>query len=202
MKIAIAGWYFRPQFLSDISISGYEAFVIKHREGDTRGIPSQLYPNVGLEFGAYRQYVENHWDGVSDVFFCHDDAEFTDLSGLAELEELNAMGVDHAYVFPDTMHEFVNGGAHGRGMWIRGSILEKLKADFPADMENEGVNIGLKAQRGILKFHARIMKCGLNTGAIAILPQLRFAHRGVLHDHLFVYRKHAPVPGGIVNAAQ
>src|SRR4051812_48486306 len=73
MKICIAGWYFRPQFLKDISISGYDAFVVKHQEGDTQGIPSALYENRGLEFGCYRQYLENHWDGESDVLFMHDD---------------------------------------------------------------------------------------------------------------------------------
>lgn len=201
MKICIAGWYFRPQFLEDISISGYDAFVIKHREGDTQGLPSELYPNRGLEFGAYRQYVENYWDGRSDVLFIHDDTEILDMQGLHDLVLLDDMGVDQAYIFQDEMHEYINGGCHGRGIWIRGSVIKQLVSDFPADMDNEGINIGVVAQRGALLFHERVMTLSKNTGVIAIAPQFRFGHRGRLHDRLFVYRKAWPVPGGLVNVS-
>lgn len=202
MKICISGWYFRADFLKAIAGSGYEAFVVKHREGDTQGIPSALHENRGLEFGAYRQYVENHWNGESDVLFCHDDAEIADLAALKDIELLAGMGVEHCYIFRDEYDEMVNGGAHGRGMWMRGDIIKKLAEDFPADMDNEGVNIGKVAQKGILMFHRRIMQCGSNTGVITILPQIQFGHRGRIHDRMFVYRKtHGPVPGGIVNVA-
>ena len=202
MNICIAGWYFRPSFFSSIIASGYSTFVVKHREGDTCGIPSAIHPNVGLEFGAYRQYVENHWDGKSDVFFCHDDAEITDLIGLFDIASLAEMDVEQAYIFQDETHELVNGGVHGRGIWIRGDIIRQLADDFPADMENRGVNIGVVAQRGIFAFHDRIMQCGKNTGVIAIVPQMIFAHRGILHDRMFVYRKTYPIPGGLVNVAE
>ena len=203
MKICVSGWYFRPKFLDIVRGCGYDAFVVKHREGDTRGIPSFLHENRGLEFGAYKQYVENHWDGESDVLFIHDDTEITDLVGFHDVATLRNMGVEHAYIFQDETHEFVNGGAHGRGMWIRGDVLRKLAQDgFPADMENVGVNVGLTAQKGILAFHERIMQCGPNTGAIAIVPQFTFAHRGRIHDRMFVYRKqNCQVPGGLVNVA-
>lgn len=176
--------------------------MVKHREGDTQGIPSALYENRGLEFGAYRKYAENHWDGISDVLFCHDDAEIQDIAGLHDLAQIDGMGVDHCYIFRDEYDEMVNGGAHGRCMWIRGSILKQLAYDFPADMDNEGTNIGKVAQKGILMFHQRVMELSRNTGAIAILPQIQFGHRGRIHNRLFVYRKtHGPVPGGIVNVA-
>src|SRR3990167_7916637 len=200
VKICIAGWYFREQFLRDVSLCGYDAFVVKHREGDTQCIPFELHPNVGLEFGAYGQYVNCHWDGVSDVLFLHDDAAVSDLSAFEQAEHLAAIGVDHAYIFHDENEDYVNGGAHGRGMWIRGSVLKELASDFPADWANTGVNIGVTAQAGILKFHKRIMRCSPNTGVIAIIPQFRFAHRGRLHEKMFVYRKtHNSVPGGLVN---
>ena len=203
MKICVAGWYFRPRFLEAVRISVYEAFVIQHREGDTRGIPSKLYENRGLEFGAYRQYIENHWDGESDVFFCHDDVEVRDLRAFGDIESLNGLGVDQAYIFHDQNEEFINGGAHGRGLWIRGSIIGQLAGDFPADMDNTGTNIGRVAQQGIFRFHQRIMTCSKNTGVIAIVPDIRFAHRGILYDSMFVYRKTCgPVPGGMVNAVQ
>lgn len=202
MKICVCGWYFRPQLLRDLRISGYETFVIKHREGDTQGLESALYENVGLEFGAYRQYVENHWDGESDVLFLHDDAELSDISALDEIATLRERGVEQAYIFPDEIHEFVNGGAHGRGVWICADVLKKLKPDFPADLFNLGVNIGKGAQTGILAFHQRITQCGPNTGVIAIVPQFTFGHRGRIHKEMFVYRKTQSVPGGLVNVNQ
>lgn len=199
MKICVAGWYFRPDFLTAVKASGFDAFVIKHREGNTQGLESALYPNVGLEFGAYRQYLENHWDRKSDVLFIHDDAEVSDQIAFQDIDSLSSRGVEQAYIFPDEIHEFVNGGAHGRAIWIRGDALAGLATDFPADMENVGVNVGIAAQNGIFKFHRRILEFGKNTGVIAIVPQFRFGHRGRIHDRMFVYRKTTNVPGGVVN---
>ena len=166
----------------------YNVFVIKHREGDQCRHDAKLYPNVGLEFGAYRQYVENHWDGVSDILLCHDDVELSDISALDAIASLNEMGVDQAYIFHDENEEYVNSGAHGRAIWIRGSVLKQLAADFPADMENHGVNVGVVAQEGAIRFHHRILQCSPNTGVIAIVPQFRFGHRGRIHEQMFVYR--------------
>ncbi len=188
MKICIAGWYFRPRFLQMVAMSGYEAIVIKHREGDTQRIPSMLYDNQGLEFGCYRKYVEHHWDGESDVLFMHDDAEVSDTSGFADIEHLKEMGVEQAYIFQDETHAAVNVGVHGRAVWICADVLKKLAADFPADMGNEGDHIGPRAQTGIFLFHQRIRKCGSNTEVIAIIPQFRLGHRGRLNDEMFVYR--------------
>jgi hypothetical protein len=202
VKICVAGWYFRYAFLRAIGNSDYDAFVVRHREGNTQWIPSALYENRGLEFGAYRQYVENHWDGESDVFFCHDDAEVSNPGGFHYVATLRNLGVEQAYIFHDENEELINGGAHGRALWIRGDILRKLAKDFPADMANEGVNIGKDAQNGILAFHRRILECGKNTAVIAIVPQFRFGHRGRIHTEMFVYRKTGPVPGGFVNVVQ
>jgi len=96
MKICIAGWYFRPNFMHAVRDSDYPAYVVKHREGDTFGIASRLYGNQGLEFGAYRQFVENRWDGKEDVFFCHDDIAVSDKWAFNDVERLAGMGVDQA----------------------------------------------------------------------------------------------------------
>lgn len=199
MKICVAGWYFRPSFLNMIVTSGYEAFVVKHREGDTCGIPSKLHENIGLEFGAYRQYVENHWDGESDVLFLHDDAEVSESVAFEDVSLLNPMGVDQAYIFHDENEEYINGGAHGRGIWMRGNLLKRIAADFPADLTNYGTNIGVVAQKGIIAFYQKMRRLSPNTNVIAIVPQFRFAHRGRLHERLFAYRKIWPIPGGLVN---
>ncbi len=189
MKICVAGWYFRPKFLQMVRDSGYESFVVKHREGDTQGIPSALHENRGLEFGAYREYVLRYWDGESDVLFLHDDAEVSDLSAFSSIESLSAMGVDQAYIFHDGNEEAINGGCHGRGIWIRGSVLKQIAGDFPADMDNEGVNSGLVAQSGILMFHTRLADLTKNTCVSAIVPTIQFAHRGTLYDRMFVFRR-------------
>lgn len=188
--------------MTAIRKSGYDAMVVQHREGNTHGIPAMLYDNMGLEFGAYRKYVEHHWDGSSDVLFIHDDMEILDQSGLRSIETLGGLGVDQAYIFPDEIHEMVNGGAHGRAIWMSGQIIQKLAGDFPADMSNAGVHIGVVAQLGILKFHEAVMRVSRNAGVIAIVPQLRFGHRGRIHEQMFVYRKAGSIPGGLVHVSE
>ncbi len=206
MKLCVAGWYYRPQLMQTLNwiTDRDKVFVIKHRDGNCLDIPSKQYPNLGLEFGAYRQYVENEWDGMSDVLFMHDDACLSGkLSVLDDIASLRDMGVEQAYIFHDENEEYINGGIHGRALWIRADVLKLLSKDFPADMENTGTNIGVVAQKGILEFHKRIMELGHNTGVIAIHPLMRFAHRGRLHDKMFVYRKtHHPVPGGLVHVPE
>lgn len=201
MKICIAGWYFRPTFFESVAMSGYAAFVVKHRPGDTWILHSELHENRGLEFGAYRQYVEKHWDGTSDVFFCHDDTEVASPRVFEEIASLGDMGVDHAYIFHDGNEEYINGAAHGRGMWMRASLIQKMASDFPADMDNDGTNVGVIAQKGILEFHHRVTKLSKNAGVVAIVPEIRFGHRGRLYTKMFVYRPTGQVPGGLVNVS-
>ncbi len=190
MKICISGWYYRPRFIEAVKDSGYDAFIIKHRDGECLSIPNFLYPNRGLEFGAYRAYAEKHWDGESDVLFLHDDTEVSDLSVFSMIESLNNMGVDQAYIFHDSNEEAVNGGIHGRGIWMRGSTLRLIASDFPADMDNTGDTSGTIAQKGILMFHERTIDLTPNTGVAVTIPKIRFAHRGHLHDEaMFVYRR-------------
>jgi hypothetical protein len=172
--------------------------VIKHREGECCGIPSILYDNYGLEWGAYRSYVEHHWDGSSDVLFTHDDVEVTDSKAFKQVESLREMGVEQAYLFHDEYDEMVNGAAHGRGVWISGPTIAKLANDFPADLTNTGVNIGRFAQNGIFAFHKKIMSMGSNTGVVAIVPQFRFAFRGRIHEEMVVYRRTGTEPKGVV----
>ena len=188
MKICIAGWYFRPAFFRSVYQSGFEAFVLKHREGDTCGLPSKQYPNLGLEFGAYRQYVENHWDGESDVLFCHDDTEVATPDCFSDIARLNSIGVDQAYIFNNYSEQIVNGGVHGRALWMRGATLLKIADNFPADMDNQGTNVGKIAQRGVLRFHARMRDLTSNTMIQVIMPQMIFGHRGHIPNEMFVYR--------------
>lgn len=202
MAICIAGWYFRKSFFESIASSGIPAFVVKHREGDTLGIPSALYENRGLEFGAYREYVKNHWDGKSDVLFIHDDTEILDPIALEQIQTFRSMGVEHCYIFSNAYEELCNGGAHGRAMWIKAETLATLADDFPADMSNEGTNMGIVAQQGIFRFHARIIKAGQNTAVAAIIPGINFGHRGRMNNNVLVFKRANDLikPGVPINA--
>lgn len=201
MSICIAGWYFRKKFFSDILASGIPAFVVKHREGDTLGIPSALYENRGLEFGAYREYVQNHWDRTSDVLFIHDDTEILDSIVLDQVQTFRAMGVEHCYIFSSAYEELCNGGAHGRAMWIKAETLALLADDFPADMDNLGANGGIVAQKGIFQFHARVLKAGMSTAVAAIVPGFNFGHRGRMNNNVLVFKRVTSlIPGVVANA--
>lgn len=200
LTICIVGWYFRAQFLKAIKESGYSAFVVRHRTGDTQGIPYADHPNLGLEFGAYRQYVENHWDGTSDILFLHDDTDILNMGALALADSLGQMGIGHAYIFSSAYEELVNGGAHGRGMWMSADTIRQMADDFPADMENTGTNVGVVAQQGIFRFHKRVKECGPDTGLAAIIPSFYFGHRGTMNDKVIVFKRLNVIPGAILNA--
>jgi hypothetical protein len=192
MKICVVGWYYRHSFYRKLSLSHYDAFVIKHREGNTQDVPGMLYENKGLEFGAYQQYVDNHWDGESDVFFCHDDAEIRGLNALEQVDSLANMEVDHAYVFNNMYEEWANNGHHGRGMWGRASWLAGLKGNggFHADMENEGNIETQKANKGIQQFHEHcIVGHGSKVGVSAIVQGIEFARRGWIADQMYCFKR-------------
>ena len=196
MKICVVGWYFRPAMMKAVEKSRYEAFVIKHREGDTCGIPGRLYENLGLEVGAYRQYMENHWDGQSDVLFCHDDAEVSGTNVFDQVASLADMDIDHAYIFRHEYEELVNNGCHGRGMWARGSWLALLQqaGGFPADMSNRGDHCSKDANRGIFAFHRLVTEInGHKAGIAAVVPGFHFARRGWMAQEMYVFRRTGPV---------
>ncbi len=200
MSICICGWYFNESFLKTVAASGYSAFVVKHREGDTQGIPSALYENRGLEFGAYRDYILNHWDGESDVLFMHDDTEIIDPQALYHVTSLRGGSIDHAYIFSSQYEELVNGGAHGRAMWMSRDLIIAIKDSFPVDEENHGENIGPRAQKGIVDFHKRVTAESPNTGLAAIIPGFSLGHRGHLNNKVWVFKRTNTTPGNILNA--
>src|SRR6185295_13186107 len=192
MNICVVGWYFRPKFIKALESSRRNVFVIKHREGDSGSLPSKPYPNIGLEFGAYRQYMDNHWDGRSAVLFCHDDTEILSSNALDQIETLEERDINHAYIFQDECQEVVNGGIHGRAMWCRGAWLKELQmvGGIPYDETNRGDNTSQNANRGCFAFHERIKAMGSpNVALAAVVPSMRLARRGWLAQEMYVFNR-------------
>ncbi len=82
-KICVVGWYFFENFYKELKKSELDIFVVAHQTGDAlKGLKHRVNPNVGLEYGAYNYYINNIWDGKSDVFFMHDDMEAVEFDDL------------------------------------------------------------------------------------------------------------------------
>jgi len=73
MQICVIGWDFNKSLYQSLSSTDYDAFTVLHKKGDTQGVPFQLVPNVGLEWGAYDYFLQNNWDRRSPVLFMQDD---------------------------------------------------------------------------------------------------------------------------------
>ena len=189
MKICIVGWHYRASFLKKLAECHFKVFVIQHREGDTQGIPAKLYENRGLEFGAYQQYLDNHWDGISDVLFCHDDVDIQGLNVLDQIETLSDMNIDHSYIFNNFYEEWANAGCHGRAMWCKASWIKSLQdhGGFPVDLSNTGNTAGKDANKGAWDF--RRMLTGQREGLSAIVPGIEFGRRGWMTEQIFVFKR-------------
>ncbi len=191
MKICIAGWYFHPPLLIAIANSPYDAFIVKHREGNTYAVRSVVVENHGLEFGCYHHYLMNHWDGTSDVLFMQDDGEFRDLSALADIDALMFKGhIDQAFIFRDEYEEFMNAGHSGRAFWCRGSLLKKLKdsGGFAVDWSNTGNIESREANYAVIEF-AKKMRSESRCGWVSIIPGLQMGRRGRLANQPYEFRR-------------
>ena len=147
MKICIAGWYYYPEFYEEIARSPYEAFVVKHRPGDTKGIPSVLIENIGMEFGCYAYYMDRVWDRESDVLFLHDDVKIKDPFVFRKIAKSN---LDSAYIFHNSIEATRERCAHGRGIYCSRKFLMALDkhGGFSHSMEMSQVHVNT----GILLF--------------------------------------------------
>lgn len=199
MKICIAGWYHIPEFLDAVKRSGYSAFIVQHREGDARGIPSTLVPNVGLEFGCYDHYLKQEWDGTSDVLFMHDDTIIHGTKVFDQIARIMEANVEFAFIFHDEWEYSGNAGHHGRAMWASGAFLKKLldRGGFPYDAENNGFNDSIGAEnKGIKNFVALLKTMGDADGVVAFIPDLQNGRRGALSTVPYLYRTQAVMIAG------
>lgn len=134
MQICVVGYHFWPNFYESLAAQKSEhikPFVVSHRDrkltDDFLSKTSLSYYcryNVGLEWGAYNWFLFNMWDGFSDVLFCHDDILImsSDL-----FEEISRIKFDQCYVFKSRDEDRVNGGKHGRGIFMSAKFLQFTK---------------------------------------------------------------------------
>jgi len=73
MQICVTGWDFNESLYVSLAKTSFNTISIMHKKGDTKGVPFQLIPNEGLEWGAYNYFLKNHWDKKSPVLFMQDD---------------------------------------------------------------------------------------------------------------------------------
>ena len=124
LNLALCGWYFHPPLLATLAASKHPWFAVCHKAPPVALEHFIVIPNVGLEFGAYQFYLENHWQG-GPVLLLHDDLEITE----AALDAISKMDVDQAFLFSSPADAEANGKAHGRAMFCSEKFLTRLKAD-------------------------------------------------------------------------
>lgn len=192
MNLCIAGWYFRESFINAVADSRLKALIIKHRQGPSLRVESRQFDNFGLEFGCYQIYLDQFWDGASDVLFIHDDSEVDSLEVFNQIERLSESQFNHIYLFNNEYEEFVNMGRHGRAMWCRGSWLAEFKPSggFPVDWNNDGDTESPALNNGIRDLQKKLAENWPDTtGFAAIVPGLHLGRRGWMSDQVYVYKR-------------
>lgn len=134
MQICVVGYHFWPNFYESLEAQKGEhikPFVVSHRNRiftqDFLSKTSIYYYcryNVGLEWGAYNWFLFNMWDGYSNVLFCHDDIL---LNSSTVLYEISQIELDQCYIFKSRDEDRINGGKHGRGIFMSSRFLEFTK---------------------------------------------------------------------------
>ena len=188
MTLCFAGWYFHPPLIAALAASKYPSVWVCHREPPkTFPLHYASGPNVGLEFGAYQQYLEHEWTG-GPVLFCHDDNLITE----AAFDAIASMTVDQAFLFPSEADAAANGRVHGRAIFCSEKFLMRLKADggfwfseaacdgkpIPATTAGEPDyhNAGIQVFRAYLESLPK----DYSVGHVAIVPGLKTGYRGRL----------------------
>jgi hypothetical protein len=137
MQICVCGWYYTPAlYQSLLSVRRrFDVVVVAHRPGESLGLPSILRENTGLDWGAFSYFLDQVWDGATDVLFLQDDID--PLEGF--WEEMVAIPYDQAFIFRDET-EYEAAYSHGRAHFATARFLRLV---FEAggiwfDQGNEG----------------------------------------------------------------
>jgi len=140
MQICVCGWWYFPEYydaLLEAVKRGYHTVVVKHRDGETNGLPFVNKDNIGLEWGAYSYYIDEIWDGESDVLFTQDDVKVKDASFFDWASKITE---DVCSIFHNNADARYNGEAHGRMIFMSSRFLlgaQKL-GGFWYDKGNHG----------------------------------------------------------------
>jgi hypothetical protein len=188
LNICIVGWFWNEDFLNLVSRvqHKYPAVVIAHREPIfPPPIPYIMRENVGLEFGAYNYYLEEIWDGKSNVLFTHDDTRITKAGARKERIFLRIAAIKHdcAYLFRDLCEDEANGGKHGRAIFCSSRFLKYLKNNGSIwyDKENFGYSGAINV--GVHTFHSNLGKIRRKTKLDVVnrvyFPDYECGRRGV-----------------------
>jgi hypothetical protein len=186
MNICVVGWYFYPELYKMLEECSHNVFVVKHKLGDSRSLPSELVSNVGLEFGAYDWYLMHHWKGGATLFM-HDDVSLT-AEKLDEIER-ECSTEDQACVFSSMKESQDNGTYHGRMIYCSHRLLSLKKEDggiwFDAKNtgqvgshrdDNDTHNAGIKHFQNEMVLWSSI----LETNKIVLIPDIKLGFRGNL----------------------
>ncbi len=195
MNVCVVGWYYTESFYDTLRPfhDHGSVFVIQHRpdvDNICFGLSYDLYPNEGLEFGAYDQYLKNHWDGDADVLFIQDDTLVTLGDSFIQISKLADHGIQMAYIFNSEYEEIAMAGIHGRGIYCSSEFLKNLRdrGGFPYDPNNHGTINGGSENAGIQAFARRAALIGnMNIGTVAIIPGIQHGRRGVLNSQPYFF---------------
>ena len=141
MLICVCGWYYYPSFYNTLiklrDSGGPAAVVIRNQPGDVKGLLCVDRENIGLDWGAYAYYLDNVWDGKSDILFTQDDTEVSDIKFFGWAATIQE---DICFIFNNSREASYNGTAHGRMFFASSRFLETAKklGGFWYDKGNKG----------------------------------------------------------------
>jgi len=238
VRICVVGWYFDDDFYSSLwrvnsphayKNVTYPVFVIAHRDDEflhNCDLPYLLQENIGLEWGAYNQYLMKIWDGNESVLFMHDDIKLLPLvtddgvvPGELVFNKLAEIKYDHVYIFQNRIEDVLNYGMHGRMVYFSERVLRLFKSQggFLYDGMNKGYigegkkpddvqpyNYGIHGNNEILKKFQEINPEWSLLKKV-YFPSIEMGYRGkfekekdnAISEKLGKLFHREPIPGGI-----
>ncbi|MFA5925768.1 MAG: hypothetical protein WC831_02445 [Parcubacteria group bacterium] len=195
-QICVCGWYYYPEFYKALLRvkDKFSIIVIGNKEGEVFNLPFVLRNNIGLDWGAYSFFLDNKWDGKSNVLFMQDDSTVSD----GFFEEMSKISFDQAFIFRN-QKEFEENYSHGRAFFASGKFLKNLNEDGGI-LFDEGNN-GFIAKgtswsekppkgcqdhnAGIRDFTSKVKRIGENNPELSVNKQVysekvRLGRRGVI----------------------
>jgi hypothetical protein len=208
MQICVCGWYFREDFYRTLrqARKKYPVMIISNGRigpwlggGDkVRTLSFCIRKNIGLEWGAYDDFIKHHWDRKSPVLFLHDDIRVRPVMRNNRLlhptevfDSIAKLPFDQVYIFKSMQESIDNFRIHGRAFYCSARFLRYLlryNDGFWFDENNTGHTQGPtpdhclhfnEADYRFKHFLNRIpQKNKLTVGEYVILPALDCARRG------------------------
>jgi len=140
-KICVAGWHYFKGICKNFSKSDLDIYIIAHRHNkvlDELNLNYSIVNNNGLEFGCYNYYINNIWDGKSDVFFMHDDIHVVDFDNfiMSNYKKFKNRKADHGVML--LPRKIVSGGRFFYMSCNCINIIQKKYKGIWYDEENIG----------------------------------------------------------------